>query len=289
MLIRSDDARVAMDFCYRDPVRFRHVLHDLERVCPEWDRAMADYGKSPEEIEEASRAPEPAPVFYVDALEGPAVLLVVVGGSIHLEGEASRVTAEALRYACEAALPKSLDTTSPPLRDCLVEAFGERNWHRARQYTTTVEALVPGAGDGVRRLGVEDRALWRRFVERHPDEGLVAVGAGGGGAGTRDYELMCAGLPVEYYAAIEDGEIAGFVSVNPLTKRCDEISALFVDPVFRRRGIAQRLVSVASQPILARGRQPGYFSGGGGDDIDRMLKGVGYYHVSDMWWDWSWD
>ncbi len=60
MLVQTDDVRVVMDFCYRDPVQFRPILHDLEAVCPEWDEAMANYGKT---VEEIASAPKPAPVF----------------------------------------------------------------------------------------------------------------------------------------------------------------------------------------------------------------------------------
>jgi len=171
----------------------------------------------------------------------------------------------------------------------MAEAFDERDWSHSKQYTTNANDFVSKIEGSVRELTQDDREMWQRFVERNSTEGLVVKGAGGSGSGVRDFKFMCIGLPVNYYAAIEDGEMVGFLSVNPQTDVCDEISALFVEPAHRRKGIAHSLLSVATEAIFYRGRVPGYYAGGAPGRLDKMLKGIGYHLNSDVWSCHHWD
>jgi GNAT superfamily N-acetyltransferase len=284
MLTICHDTQVPLDFCRREPIRFRQILHRLDPPCPAWDAAMKQHGQSPEDAGRAKNTEEPPPILYVDSLVEPSVLVCIDGSAMRAEGDASKVTAEELRRLRHGNAPKDLTTTDAALRDRMRDAFEQHDWTHSKQYTTTAEEFEPRASSRVQTLSADDRVLWKRFTARHPDEGLVAARGDAGGPGTRDFEFMCAGLPVDYYAAIVDDGIAGFVSVNPMTRECDEISALFVDPAHRRKGIAHSLLTAATKDILSRGRQPGYFAGSAGDDLDRMLKGLGYHLVSEVWW-----
>ncbi len=112
-------------------------------------------------------------------------------------------------------------------------------------------------------------------------------GRPGSQAAVRDFEFMCMGLPVNYYAAIEGEKIIGFLSTNPQTDKCDEISALYVEPGYRQKGFGHSLLSTATKDILAKDKQPGYWAGGGHPDdnphfamLFHMLIKIGYYFIS---------
>jgi GNAT superfamily N-acetyltransferase len=158
------------------------------------------------------------------------------------------------------------------------------------EYTASAETFRPCEVWPVRKLPADDelewRARWQRFLERHAGESIVRLGAGGSGAGERDVLFMCAGLPVECHVTEADDEITGILTVNPITARCDEISMLFVDPAWRRRGLAQSLLSAATRDVLARGRVPAYSASGDRAEIAGMLAQVGYYRVARSWWWW---
>ncbi len=153
------------------------------------------------------------------------------------------------------------------------------------EYTATTDSFHERITHRVRKLSSDDRPMWRQFVDRHPTEPNVQARPGSQAA-IRDFEFMCMGLSVDYYVTQKEGEITGFLTVNPFTNRCDEIAVLFVDPPHRRKGLAHSLLSVATKDILKRGRQPGYMSAGGihdRPDLFHMLIKLGYHLVSTPW------
>lgn len=107
----------------------------------------------------------------------------------------------------------------------------------------------------------------------------------GSGAIVRDFEFMCAGLPVDNYAIAEGGEITGIATVNPMTERCDEVSAVFVSPAHRGKGLATSLLSLATRDILERGNRPAYSAAGNAEEIVGLVEKVGYLFVA-YWWYW---
>jgi len=272
-MIRCDDRATLLAFCERDPIRYRHIIHELASPCPEWDTAMRSfYGSSAQ-----------SSAFFVDSLADSSLIAHLRGRELRLEGQAKGAAAGDLASWCRGLSPGLITTTHKPIRSCLAQIIGEHEWALARQYTAHAGSFRPKVGQTVRMLRPEDRPTWERFVARHADEPMVVPGKGGSGAGVRDFEFMCSGMPVACYAAEEGGELIGFISVNPMTRGCDEVSAMYVSPDHRRRGVGSALLSAGTRDILARERLPGYFAGEAGGDVDAMLRGVGYELVSSVW------
>ena len=283
------DVQNLLDFCNRDFVRYRHIIHDLDPPCPEWDRAMRGYnfvdGKF---VLTANENSDNDPVrYFVDSLEEISLLASLQGDGVRLMGEMRGTTYAELIDWCRDLAPGFLATTNEAVKDCLSEAFDIMRWREGGDYTVTPERFRERFTSPVRRLSADDRPMWRRFVEHHANEPIVSAVRGGSGAVIRDFEFMGLGLPIEYYVTQEGEDITGVLTVNPYTDRCDNISVLFVDPEHRREGLAHSLLSAATRSIFARGRQPAYDAAGPpGErpDLFRMLTGLGYSFVSPSWY-----
>ena len=288
-MIECNDIEKLLEFCERDAVRCRHMAHELAPPCPEWDEAMrrTDYvdGKGcvllddPPESEPSERM-----LCFVDSLTELWLLACVRGGSLRVEGQV-RNYAEFSDW-CRALGPGAVETSEHTGMECLTQALGISGWRQTgADYTATAGTFRERATEPVRKSTPNDRPVWQRFVERHAHEPRVNA-RGGSQAVVRDFEFMCLGLPVDYYAICKGAEITGILTVNPFTNRCDEISTLFVDPQHRRQGLASSLLSAATRDILARGKLPAYSAGGNPvkrADLFGLLTGLGYYLVSVPW------
>jgi GNAT superfamily N-acetyltransferase len=276
-----------LDFCNRDYVRYRGLISSLESPRSAFGEALQRYGvvegRLVDRGEEACRRHSFA--YYSDSPEKMSLLACVSRGKLRLEGEMADRHSVQLRAWIRQLAPVGLATTHEALKRCLSDELGVIEWSQAGQYTTTAEGFTPRMVSPVRRLSPIDRPLWQRFVERYAAEPMVS-GRGSGGALVRDFEFMCMGLPFDYYVTEDGGEITGVVTLlNLLTDRCDEISVLWVAPEHRRKGLAHSLLSGATQDVLARRRQPGYFAGGNPDHLGPMLTGLGY-HLNSTFWEW---
>jgi GNAT superfamily N-acetyltransferase len=297
-MIPCDDAQTRLDFCHRDYLRYRELIGDLmppTALDGATERYWVDDGRLVDRGEQA-REPAVHDRYYVDSLEMPSLLAWVHGAKprarLRLEGGLPSGSDQAVRAWIRELAPVGVATTHEAIKRCLSEELGVTDWGKAGRYTVTTEDFRPRAAHPVRRLSPADRPLWRRFVEKNMDDSMVS-GRNGCGTVVRDFEFMCMGMPVAYYAAEKDGEIAGIVTIGASTDRYDGIGALFVAPEHRRQGLGYSLLSAATQDILARGRQPDYFAGGDPDALPPLLTGLGYrlnftFYWTErfMWYDW---
>lgn len=258
-------------FGNRDHVRYRGLLHDLDSPCPQWDQAM----QGGEDM--------PAPRFFVDRLERIQLVAEVTGG-LRAEGVFRNVSSRNFISWCRRFSPRSADTTHEEIKDAFSEAFGIQHWGMNGTYSVASGGFVEKISHPVRQLTSDDRPMWRPFVQTNEDDPMVSEDLGSG-AVVRDFEFMCAGLPVDYYATIESGDITGMVSVNPMTDRCDEVSAVFVSPAHRGRGLATSLLSMATRDILERGKRAAYSAAGNSEDVVGLVRKVGYSFIA-FWWYW---
>jgi GNAT superfamily N-acetyltransferase len=289
-----------LDFCHRDHLRYSGLLSSLAPSATERDEAMmerywvdegrlVDRGEQPRELEGHDD-------YYLDARENPSLLACVrvikSRAKLRLEGTLQSGNDQEVRAWIRELAPVGVATTHEDIKRCLSDELGVADWFEAGQYATTMEDFRPSMVHPVRRVSAADRPLWQRFVDGNMDDSMVS-GRKGCGSVVREFEFMCMGLPVDYYAAEKKGEIAGVMSIGPIAGRCDGIGTLFVAPEHRRQGFGRSLLSAAVQDILARGRQPFYFAGGDPGPLLPLLVGLGYRLNSTfswterwMWYDW---
>jgi len=282
-MFRCDDTARLLAFFLADPVRFRHLLHDLDSPCPAWDEAMGCVDYVSREGGFIMRDAQPAEErvereYYVDSLEEISLVAQVRGRHVRVEGCMTEEQASRFVAWCRGRGIEAIETWSETVHDRL-SAAGLSPWKLGGgEYTTSGPQFQGKIEHLVRRLTAGDEGIWRAFVERNASDPMVNARPGGQAA-VRDFVFMCKGLPVDYYAAIEEGEIAGVAGVNPMTRTVDEIGMLFVEPRHRRKGYARSLMTAATQDILSRGRLPVYAAGGNPSerpDLHAMLTGLGY-------------
>ena len=299
-MIPCDDTQTILDFCHRDRLRYSGLISNLAPSATASNEAMMERywvddgrlvyrGEQPREVEVHND-------YYLDARENPSLLACVrvikSRAKLRLEGTLQSGNDQEVRAWIRELAPVGVATTHGAIKRCLSDELGVADWREAGQYAATVEDFTPSMVHPVRRSSPADRLLWQRFVDGNMDDSMVS-GRKGSGSVVREFEFMCMGLPVDYYVAEKEGEIAGVVSIGPIVDRYDGIGALFVAPGHRRQGFGRSLLSVAVQDILARGRQPFYFAGGDAGPLLPLLIGLGYRLNSTfywteryMWYDW---
>ena len=226
----NDTARL-LAFFQADPVRFRHILHDLDSPCPAWDEAMDSL------LRRAGASSGWRGSTHVDSLEEISLVAQVRGRHVRVEGCMTDEQGGRFVAWCRDRGIRTIETWSQAVYDRLspvtrigaVESGAASTRPAGRSSMARIEHHV-------RRLTAGDEGIWRRFVERNASDSMVNARPGSQTA-VRDFVFMCRGLPVDYYAALEGGEITGVISVNPMTRTIDEISMLFVEPGHRRKGI----------------------------------------------------
>lgn len=283
-MIETNDIEMLLRFCDRDHVRCRRIIHALASPCPDWDDAMArsDYVEGKGFVAMALPSAEPEDMhFFVDRTDPVGLLVWAQGRHMTVEGRVRGY--DGFAAWCREAMPASVQTTDPTIAACLDQTLDLDGWADCgAEYAVDAEAFVPRTTGTVKQLTPEDRPLWRQFVQEYAHEPMVNSRPGSQAA-FRDFEFMCMGLPVRYYVALDDGRIAGFLTVNTFTSQADEIAAVFVPPEKRRRGYGASLLSAAVQDILDAGRLPAYHAGGAPDtrpDLFRMLTGLGFHLVA---------
>lgn len=141
-------------------------------------------------------------------------------------------------------------------------------WRRSRNYELIPGGFKPRPSDLVRRLTHEDRAHVEKAIRIHEAAAHRST--------MRDFDAMAEGRPARCWGAFVDGDLAGFVSTNPICAGVTEMSWIFTAEPFRRRGIAAGLLSAACDEALSRGHLVGYHAGSAGDDLDHMVRQIGF-------------
>jgi ribosomal protein S18 acetylase RimI-like enzyme len=117
----------------------------------------------------------------------------------------------------------------------------------------------------------DDEAVLKAVLEallRSPLDYRVSTG--------RDFDYMTQGCPVTCYGAFAADELVGFCSANPICRGVTEISWIVVDPAHRRTGCALGMLTAQAQQGFGRGDAVGYYSGPAGDDVDAMVRKLGF-------------
>ena len=262
------------DFCRRDFVRYRQVIHHLDPPCREWDTRMSEMygGRGDYAIR-----------LFVGSLEQTELVALVGDGEMLLEGKTTNVTHAELAEWCGHWVLRGVSTTHEPLKNCLSEALDIAEWQQFGFHTVTPDSFTERITCQVRRASADDRAQWERFLKPQVSNAMSKRGIQITVAAARDFDFMCAGLPVDCYVTREGEDITGVLTVNAFTAQVDEISAVFVGPNHRRKGLAHSLLSAATKDVFARGRQPAYAANSSQQELDRMLKGIGFHLVSHSW------
>jgi len=290
-VIRCDETQLLLDFCHSDPLRYSAFISDLTPVEGGVAAALVEryWVQDGRLVDRGEPTQEPVGhnVHYLDSEEDPSLLACVrsIGpcAKLRLEGVVPRGSEEEVREWVRELAPVGAATTSEDIKRLLSDDLGATTWREAGHYTTTVEEFKPRAAHSVRRASPADRLRWQRFVAENMDDPMVS-GRKGCGSVVREFEFMCMGLPVDYYIAEKDGEIAGVASFGPLINHYDDIRILFVSPRHRRQGFGASLLSAAMQDILARGRRPAYFAGGEPGPLLPLLACLGYRLNSTLYW-----
>lgn len=141
-------------------------------------------------------------------------------------------------------------------------------WRLSRNYELVQDHLMTHPSDLVRPLTPEDRPYVEKAIQTYE----VAKSR----STIRDFNRMAEGYPCKCWGAFVDDDLVGYVSTNPIYTGVTEISWIFTAEPFRRRRIAAGLLTAACEEALSRGDAVGYHAGGAGDDLDRMVRSVGF-------------
>lgn len=260
---------------------YRHILRYLDSVCPAYDDALAAYYKGV--------SPETPPVYYADRSDPISLLVHDWGGRLRIEGDAGRVSLDALLEWCVRMNPRGAATTSEDLSDFLSKVLGPDSWSVNFHYTVTARAFLGHRTREVYRLTPLDRDAFEVFLDRPADTPFLNIRRANNNL-ARDLAWMCVGLPITCYAVRVGDDIAGVCTVYQITPLYDEMSRLYVAREFRGHGIGKSLLTVATEDTLALGRQPAFAVGGDPDKLDHLLTTLGYkmahrFWHKRYWWD----
>ncbi len=285
-----DNIAEVLLFCQRDPVRYRHIVHELDPPCPEWDDAMRRCHYVDGEgvvIDDSAGQEDSASArlhasYYLDNAGAPTLLVRVSDDNFRVEGTVNNNNTDDLLALIQKHSPRNLLTYHQAVADFLGKKFNSDQWECDGAEYVATDRFTPQLSAPVLALTPDNRPLWQRFVDRNAGDPMVKA-RNGSQAVVRDFLFMAMGLPVRYFVTLEDGEITGMASVNPMTRSIDEISALFVDPVHRRKGLARTLISAAVESIHARGRTVAYHAAGNPQDrpdLYKLLTSLGFELVT---------
>jgi ribosomal protein S18 acetylase RimI-like enzyme len=250
---RREDAESAGDLLERllaSPVEYRHALGILDPAYEEW-------------------RPEGKPAHELVFVAGVPLLVVSSEGEIRILRDPDEAAA--------GAIATYLSSRDYNVRDVLGEEalhrvkphFTDGTWSYSRNYGVTGDEFRPAPSGHVRALTPDDRSNLQAACDRV--ERMRA------NASTwRDFDYMAHGLPVTCYGAFAGDELAGFCSANPICRGVTEISWIVVDPAHRRKGFASGMLTAQAQQAFARGDAVGYYSGAAGDDVDAMVRKLGF-------------
>lgn len=253
----TDDAhcRGELTLCLsKEPVAYRHVLSVLDSDSPEYRLCRLGnlpfvasiYGNPDEDAEKEQLAdwliwdePDSVEILRLESLLQQR------------EGRVSQLIVLG---------QKAFDALQPHLADGV--------WRLSRNYSLTEDRFTPCISNLVRPLTPEDRPCVERAartyeVARHHST-------------MRDFDKMAKGHTYKCWGAFVDDGLVGYVSTNPICAGVTEISWIFTAEPFRRRGIAAGLLTAACETAFSQGNAVGYHAGSAGDDLDRMVRSVGF-------------
>jgi len=232
----------------------------------------------------SSGAPRPAPTYFVDDPENISLIAQVIADKVLLAGETKSAIAEGLGDWCRRISPTGVATTEAAIRVLLSDTLEINEWGEHASYTADPNTFQDKSSYPVERLCIEKKPAWLRFLDRRKADGSMEA-ENVVRSLARDFDFVTVGLPVDCYAVLQEGEITGAATVNAFTRDCDEISALYVEPQHRRKGVASSLLAAASKETFARGKLPAYFAGGNPPSLQRLLAGLGFSQNS-YFWEW---
>ncbi len=272
-----------LEFCRQEPIRRRHIVHELDPPCGEWDSAMSrtvwdeEHGVVVLDADSVSPSPSVAATYYVDKAEHPTLLVQDWNAVVRVEGVIDGQNLSGLLACIRQLAPREIKTYDQHIAEQLADQLGTGPWEADGAEYTPAAGCELSDDARVGRLGPEDRDMWSRFAEANADHPMVKA-RGGSQAVVRDFLFMSMGLPVDYFAAVEDGEMTGMVSANPMTRLIDEVSALFVSPAYRGKGVARSLLSAIITDISRRGHRAAYSAAGTPaerPDLHHLLTSMG--------------
>lgn len=265
----NPDLTDLLDCCNQHPIAYRHLIRDMESPCPQLDAALRHLADTP----------PVAGTFYCNCDKPVSLLAQVRGNKLRIEGDLSVVNREDLLEWCRQYNPEGVATTHEPLMELLRDIVGHERWICFPTFTATRAMFREAVSHDIVRLTPDDRSAYEVFLQRtsgagrHPSDNTMAS----------EYNLMCEGHPIDCYAAKSQSDIAGVITISPMTDACDEVSRLVVIDEYRGRGLAKSLLSVGTRLILDRGRQPAYVAGGDRRILQRLLDSLGYEFVCHFW------
>jgi hypothetical protein len=192
-MIRCDDIPRLLEFFKRDPVRYRHILHELDSPCPAWDVAMrcCDYvDRVGFVLRQQPREPDRAATYYVNSPDDRSLVVRQSGRSARVEGRFNKQTCQDFVHWCRNGGIELVETWNESLRDGLTAGAGLGPWNTdSAQYTTGAEEFRAYLDARVRRLTCQDEGIWRRFADRNANDPMVNARPGSQ-AVIRDFVFM---------------------------------------------------------------------------------------------------
>ncbi len=276
----SDCGRL-LQFCQREPIGYRHIIHYLSSPVPDYDAALAAYYPG--------MAPVTSSRYFVDNTEHISLLADNWDGRLRLEGNETHVSKEALQEWCAQQQPRGAASTSESLTELLQQVVSPDGWSVNFHYSVTPERFRECRQHRVSELSPANAQELQQFFKRSSDTPFLTIERANVNL-SRDIGWMNQGLPVKVYGVYKDGSIVGLCSVFQMTAACDEVSRLYVPKEFRGRGYGKSLLSAATKDILAQNRQPGFAVGGDLEVLGRLLGSLGYSIACRFWhWRYWWD
>jgi ribosomal protein S18 acetylase RimI-like enzyme len=234
----------------QSPVDYRHALGILDPAYEEW-------------------RPQGKPAHELVFVAGVPLLVVNSEGEIRILRDPDDAAAEAIAGYVTGRDCNVLEVLGDAALGCVKPLFTSGTWSYSRNYGVTANEFRPAPAGHVRALTPDDRLKLRVACDR--------VERMRGNASTwRDFDYMAHGYPVTCYGAFAGDEIVGFCSANPICRGVTEISWIVVDPAHHRQGFASAMLTAQARQAFARGDAIGYHSGRAGDDVDAMVRKLGF-------------
>lgn len=249
----SREHGVLRDALLRRPLDYRHALGILDPEYQEW----RPEGKSAHDL------------VFVAAVP---LLMVNREGAIQVLRDPDDAAAGAIAAYVSGRNYDVLEVRGEAALRRVKPHFTDGVWCCSRNYGVTAQESRPPPSGHVRALTLGDRSNLQAACDRVEEmRGYVST--------WRDFDYMAQGYPVTCYGAFAADELVGFCSANPICRGVTEISWIVVDPAHRRKGFASGMLTAQAQQAFARGDAVGYYSGRAGDDVDAMVRKLGFHEL----------
>ena len=232
------------------PIDYRHAIGILDPAYEEW-------------------RPEGRPAHELVFVAGVPLLVVYNEGAIQILADPDDAAARAIAAYVSGRNYNVLEVLGEAALRRVKPHFIDGTWCCSRNYGVTSEEFRPAPSGHVRALTRDDRSNLQAACDRvERMRGYVST--------WRDFDYMAQGLPVICYGAFAGDELVGFCSSNPICRGVTEISWIVVDPAHRRKGLASGMLTAQAEQAFSRGDAVGYYSGPAGDDVDAMVRKLGF-------------